>query len=344
MLLKQSRQPITLPAQRNHRRHIGMPVIHVLHKFSHKNKVNGGAREKCGRTTCPKEPRFCGLHSLLKARTCKHRSESQFVLFDISEGRGGQRRANSSATSSATSEFGHGRDFLPGKMLRRWFGKRSSMIACVKERGAADLDGLVAAASGWAHVDDETDASGSTCVMWACMFGHIDAVRVLLERGASVSKTDKHKQTVLHYATKTLDNEAVLRLLVERGGDLNARDNSGRTVLHLAARMGHIRQVRYLASAAASGLVDLNAKDNDGRTADMLAHDVNIKVLLVMDKKVSPSGRECLKILVINVFLAAHNVHNPRNTSIGDGNLTPAAVVPISCCTRGITCQPCANV
>lgn len=118
------------------------------------------------------------------------------------------------------------------------------------------------------------------------MYGLLPVVRFLLERGASVHKTDKHLQNALHYATKTVDEAGVLALLVDAGGDVNCRDNLGRNVVHAAARVSHKKQLEYMIGLSGSKPVEVFAFDLQGRTPESLAHDVSTKVLFAMCRPV----------------------------------------------------------
>jgi ankyrin repeat protein len=63
------------------------------------------------------------------------------------------------------------------------------------------------------------------------MFGRVESVRMLLERGARLNDHDNIDylgRTPLHWAVGERNIQAV-RLLLEHGADVNVRDKSGRT-------------------------------------------------------------------------------------------------------------------
>lgn len=79
---------------------------------------------------------------------------------------------------------------------------------------------------------------GFTPLMWSARVGCVQAAKILLESGASVSATNEFGATALHEAVDAGSQE-VCALLVERNADPNVQDGRGNTPLMLAARCGH---------------------------------------------------------------------------------------------------------
>ena len=83
---------------------------------------------------------------------------------------------------------------------------------------------------------DPPDAWGQTPLMRACQNSHINAVRLLLQRGGNVNLRDRNGCTALYLAVEGFGEEdpALLRLLLSYRADPKAQTNSGRSPLTLA--------------------------------------------------------------------------------------------------------------
>ncbi len=104
---------------------------------------------------------------------------------------------------------------------------------------------------------------GDNAIMLATFRGNIEAVRRLLDVGAS---PDNDGWTAMHYAAFG-GHADVATLLIERGADLDAIAPNGQTPLMLAAGAGKLALVRILVEADA----DMDLEDYEGRTALILA-------------------------------------------------------------------------
>ena len=65
---------------------------------------------------------------------------------------------------------------------------------------------------------DEQSAYNETPLHTACLHGHLDTVRLLLQHGADVDARDTKGNTVLHFSAAA-NSDHLLRFLVERGCD-----------------------------------------------------------------------------------------------------------------------------
>lgn len=120
-----------------------------------------------------------------------------------------------------------------------------------------ELDVFEAAAAGRADrlralLDDDPSlvdawaADGFQPLGLASFFGHVDAARVLLERGAEVNSASRNNFKVmpLHSAAATADPDAryeIAKLLLEHGADPNARQQDDFTPLMAADQHGDTR-------------------------------------------------------------------------------------------------------
>jgi len=102
---------------------------------------------------------------------------------------------------------------------------------------------------------------GTTPLHLASLYGHVDVARMLVERGADVSAQKKDGTTPLHWASWN-GHVDVARMLVERGADVSAQKKGGTTPLHCASLYGHVDVARMLVERGA----DVSAQKKDGRT------------------------------------------------------------------------------
>jgi uncharacterized protein len=101
----------------------------------------------------------------------------------------------------------------------------------------------------------------------AAHFGHAEAARVLLNKGAQVNacSTNASRNMALHAAAAGR-SRAVAQLLLDAGADVNARQRGGFAPLHSVAQSGDVEFARMLAEAGA----DVNVRaENQQRPLDL---------------------------------------------------------------------------
>jgi ankyrin repeat protein len=105
---------------------------------------------------------------------------------------------------------------------------------------------------------DTKNEDGTTLLMLASARGHVDVVRVLLERGADLSARDKYEASAILYAANNGRDE-VVNLLLGNGADVRSCDEHGHTVLMEAAAGRSANALkRVLQAMGCQGLDEVN--------------------------------------------------------------------------------------
>ncbi|CAL0321419.1 unnamed protein product [Lupinus luteus] len=105
---------------------------------------------------------------------------------------------------------------------------------------------------------DEPVEDGDTALHLTCLYGHLECVQLLLERGANFEAKDDDGAIPLHDASAGGFTE-IVQVLLNRANDvehikrmLETVDSEGDTPLHHAARGEHVDVIRLLLSNGAS--------------------------------------------------------------------------------------------
>ena len=111
---------------------------------------------------------------------------------------------------------------------------------------------------------NEYGSDGFTPLGFAAYFGHIELVKIMIERGADVNFHSKNAQNVapLHSAVSAKHTE-IIDLLIKNGADINAKQENNVTPLMQAAHHGDIEMVRKFLELGANK----SAVTSDGKTA-----------------------------------------------------------------------------
>ncbi|XP_066287912.1 26S proteasome non-ATPase regulatory subunit 10-like isoform X2 [Branchiostoma lanceolatum] len=107
------------------------------------------------------------------------------------------------------------------------------------------LEGVKAALRAGADIDLPSGYPPGTALFWACYDGHVDIVRLLLRKGASVVKRSVNAFSPLHAAAGKGRTELV-ELLVNHGATVDIRDGFHHTPLMAACSFNHVDTVRRL--------------------------------------------------------------------------------------------------
>lgn len=129
------------------------------------------------------------------------------------------------------------------------------------------------------------DHEGKTPLIYASMLGHIDMIRLLLEKGAGIEESMFGERKPLHVACLNGQKEAV-EVLLENKANIESKDAGGKTALIYASNHGHANIVSFLIEKGA----DIEAMDSGGRTALTVAcymgHEERVRLLIDLKAKV----------------------------------------------------------
>ncbi|KAH7014390.1 uncharacterized protein B0I36DRAFT_378122 [Microdochium trichocladiopsis] len=137
------------------------------------------------------------------------------------------------------------------------------LFCCVLQSGLIDID------------VEASDRDGRTLLSWTAWWGLVDAVRLLLDRGAAVDAKDHMSRTPLHWAAEK-GRANVITLLVQHGAEGDAADVTEATPLIKAATEGHSEATRRLQEHGVSN----EAVDMFGRSALSRASENVVRELL----------------------------------------------------------------
>jgi ankyrin repeat protein len=122
-----------------------------------------------------------------------------------------------------------------------------------------DLAGLKALTASGKDVNVRGDRE-STPLIYACGFGSVEALRILIDAKADVNASNALGMTPLLFAVTEPEKA---KLLIEHGANVNAKSKTGRTPLIVAAMQNHSDAVVRMLLAKGA---DVKAADKDGMT------------------------------------------------------------------------------
>ena len=113
---------------------------------------------------------------------------------------------------------------------------------------------------------------GFTPLGYASFFGHLETVRVLLDKGAQINvPSNNFLKAVPLRSASVAGHLEIAKLLIDRGADVNAVGDGGMTPLHEVAGVGRVEFAKLLLDHGAN----INARGNDGKTPLTIALEHN---------------------------------------------------------------------
>lgn len=234
--------------------------------------------------------------------------------------------------------------------------------SAIRENNLTQLNALLDQKASAAVADNR----GITALMYAAEIGSVDAMRLLIDRGADVNARNAFGSTALMWS---VSDQAKVRLLLDHGADVNTAAKSGRTALIVAGFTNPSAEVvRFLlAKGAKVGVMDqrhvtpLNAATFGNDTAavrllldaaaDLDTPDTFIGLTPLMNAA-GNRNVEAVKLLVakgakVNAVSKTEGLPKIQTGTVEFGGWTPllmasafgpseAVKVPAGACPRGL--------
>ncbi|CAH0047285.1 unnamed protein product [Clonostachys solani] len=178
-----------------------------------------------------------------------------------------------------------------------WNGKVEVVKTLLQKGGQQQLDAVND--YGWTPINVAADG------------GHLEVVRLLVEKGADLTIAQTAGWTPIHSAV-TGGYDDVVELLVRSGADITTADSDGWTLLHKAAKNGNIELAKLLMSNGA----DAAAKNDCGWPPLLIAAEMgHCEVIqMLIDKGV-------------NTMVAQNDGWTPLHVAAGNGHLEAAKLL-----------------
>lgn len=113
-----------------------------------------------------------------------------------------------------------------------------------------DLKSLESLLVNGADMNDVDDEFGRTALHFAAFNGHLDCIKLLIEKGCAIDAKDKDGSTPLQRAASNNCFDCV-QLLVESGAEINTVNDKGLSVIHDATLESSFDMIAYLMSKGA---------------------------------------------------------------------------------------------
>ena len=89
------------------------------------------------------------------------------------------------------------------------------------------------------------DSNGWSALHYACQFGDLESVKILIENNANIDTYSNNQRIPLHLASN-MNYPEVVKFLLENKSNPNYKDELGCTPMHLASKQGNTKCIEYL--------------------------------------------------------------------------------------------------
>ena len=122
------------------------------------------------------------------------------------------------------------------------------------------------------HVDAADESTGSTALHYAASNHQVEVAQILIDHGASLSRSDNLGRTALHRSVEGSDCRC-LEFFLERNADTSLPDLDGMTVWHLVAQKGSVQALSILLNEPVDASSRMGLQTADGRTPILCASE-----------------------------------------------------------------------
>lgn len=160
-------------------------------------------------------------------------------------------------------------------------------------------------------------SSGTSAIFEAINIrGNREMLTTLVSHGASIKSIDDNGWTLLHYAVKQGNAQAVMEL-IRMGLDVNAGSKGGFRPLHIAMRVGFYMPLKSMAELLLTNHADRNLKNNAGQTPLQLLIDDTTSLLKAMQHNPQMQGNIGSADQLLAISNAVAKVLDPSAKPIG---------------------------
>ena len=131
----------------------------------------------------------------------------------------------------------------------------SSFIVCAKE---GDIEAAKMFLAEGMNIN-ACDEKGQSALMQASLWGQVEMVKLLLDKGADAKIRSKETQGTALMEAVAGQHPNIIRLLAQNGADVNARDILNRSPLHIACMWDFVEVAKVLMELGAkTDALDMN--------------------------------------------------------------------------------------